>query len=284
MLLIPDSVLETAANSVLTAMQKLVNDESDYEKKVNKAKSLWKTKTSSRQREGAFLKIRETLGTMCIGPVRCSYCEDSAADEIEHIYPKSLFPELAFSWSNYLFACGPCNGPKSNKFASVGSRGSIASFTRAKDDPVVPPPWGISALINPRTEDPTLLIELDLGGVTPTGEVLDATYTFLPKPDIGPVQTARVEYTIKTLGLNREVIRKARENAFDGFLARIEKYAHAVGNREPYARQEQIKKSILETPHLTVLFEMIQQRNWLPNVDAVVKAAPAIATWTLTKI
>jgi hypothetical protein len=35
-------------------------------------------------------------------------------DEAEHINPKDLYLERVFDWANYLYACGPCNGPKSN--------------------------------------------------------------------------------------------------------------------------------------------------------------------------
>ena len=33
---------------------------------------------------------------MCAGAKRCMYCEDSAADEVEHHLPKNLYPEFVF--------------------------------------------------------------------------------------------------------------------------------------------------------------------------------------------
>ncbi len=49
----------------------------------------------------------------------CSYCEQPKHDkalEVEHIQPESLpqYKHLRFSWSNFLLACGRCNG-KDNK-------------------------------------------------------------------------------------------------------------------------------------------------------------------------
>lgn len=43
----------------------------------------------------------------------CSYCEKPSSDEgihIEHVQPKSLYPELKFKWVNFLFSCQRCNG------------------------------------------------------------------------------------------------------------------------------------------------------------------------------
>ena len=66
-----------------------------------------------------FRKVRESLTRMCSGAQRCVYCEDSVGDEVEHIEPKDLYPCLVFLWTNYVYACGRCNGGKSNKFAVV---------------------------------------------------------------------------------------------------------------------------------------------------------------------
>ena len=50
-----------------------------------------------------------------LGPF-CSYCEQKIthAPEIEHVQPKSLVPELEYSWDNFLLGCKSCNGVKSN--------------------------------------------------------------------------------------------------------------------------------------------------------------------------
>ena len=46
----------------------------------------------------------------------CSYCGkyDPQDLQIEHICPKSLYPNLATTWDNFLLACATCNG-KGNK-------------------------------------------------------------------------------------------------------------------------------------------------------------------------
>ncbi|MBW8876770.1 MAG: hypothetical protein JF614_17545 [Acidobacteria bacterium] len=46
---------------------------------------------------------------MASGLERCMYCEDSEGTAIEHFWPKSVYPERAFDWLNYLIACSRCN-------------------------------------------------------------------------------------------------------------------------------------------------------------------------------
>src|SRR5712692_2078352 len=139
MLLIPHRELPYAVAQHLALMQSSVDEQPNYPARVSAAKQLWDSKTSNRNRAVAFRTIRGILAEMCIGPVRCAYCEDSLADEIEHIYPKSLFPERAFRWVNYTFACGPCNGPKGNRYGFM-LNGDVTEFIRRPRDVVVPPP------------------------------------------------------------------------------------------------------------------------------------------------
>src|SRR5262245_8650268 len=121
MLRILDRPLSPDAALVLNDMQTLVDNEPDYASRVTRATALWKSKAGTEARKAAFATIKRELAAISYGVSRCAYCEDSAADEIEHIWPKSLFPQLTFQWSNYAFACGPCNGPKGNRFATVAA-------------------------------------------------------------------------------------------------------------------------------------------------------------------
>lgn len=47
---------------------------------------------------------------------KCAFCEtkpgESGNIEVEHFAPKSIYPSLAFTWSNFLPACRKCNGSK----------------------------------------------------------------------------------------------------------------------------------------------------------------------------
>ena len=219
---------------------------------------------------------------MCVGPVRCAYCEDSLADEVEHIVPKTLFPERAFDWENYLYACGPCNGPKSNRYG-VWTGVEIIEFVRRRGASIVPPPIGISGFIDPRTEDPLLFFELDMGGVTPGGDLIKGTFELLPIDGLPKVVDARARFTIDVLGLNREVIPVARENAFGGFRARLREYAKCKEAGEPASALDRMKRDLLSTPHLTVFAEMQRQRSLLPEIDGLFEQIPEAMTWPLVR-
>ena len=51
---------------------------------------------------------------------KCMYCESKISHtyygDIEHIKPKSRFPDLEFNWDNLGYVCARCNGYKSDKY------------------------------------------------------------------------------------------------------------------------------------------------------------------------
>lgn len=51
---------------------------------------------------------------------KCAYCESKVPHvdygDVEHILPKSVFPNLRYSYSNLTYACGVCNTKKGNFF------------------------------------------------------------------------------------------------------------------------------------------------------------------------
>lgn len=280
MLKIANRPLSQDVVDVLAGLQDGVLQAPDYATQVEAAKVAWKAKTSTKVKEAAFKAIRDNLAKMSIGSVRCAYCEDSLADEIEHILPKTLFPEYAFVWANYLFACGPCNGPKSNRYGAVHGD-AVVEFIRAAKDPIVAPEIGVHALIDPRTEDPLDFLDLDIGGTTPDGATIDGTFEFLPAYGLAPSDAARASYTIGVLGLNREVMRVARLNAFGGFRARLREYVAERAAGADDRRLTHLKRDLLATPHLTVFAEMRRQRATLPEIDALIRDAAEVIDWSL---
>lgn len=56
---------------------------------------------------------------------KCAYCETlinaNRSQQVEHFKPKSLFPSLAYDWSNYFLACNGCNGAKLDKWPETGA-------------------------------------------------------------------------------------------------------------------------------------------------------------------
>lgn len=118
MLKTPSEKLEHRVTETLRKYQREVDAETVFERQIELAAELFSKR--NRATNPTFREIRRTLAKMCCGAIRCMYCEDSRADEVEHHRPKNLYPSEAFVWENYLYACGTCNAPKNN-----GSRSSI---------------------------------------------------------------------------------------------------------------------------------------------------------------
>jgi len=93
--------LSAAARTALETLQSQVDDAPDPKAR---AKNLWNNKPRS-----PFDEVRTALEAMASGRDRCMYCEDNEGTDIEHFWPKSAYPELAFIWDNYLMACSACN-------------------------------------------------------------------------------------------------------------------------------------------------------------------------------
>ncbi len=62
--------------------------------------------------KACYQELRQVLSTMTQG--RCSFCDGSVGSEsretVEHFKPKSIFPDLAYTWSNLFICCDVCQG------------------------------------------------------------------------------------------------------------------------------------------------------------------------------
>lgn len=275
----------------LAAKQKQINDVPTFEGKAKEAVRLWSGKSSA-----AFDEIKATLKKMCVAVEICVYCENNEATDIEHIYPKKLYPEKAFSWKNYVLACGKCNSHhKSDKFR-------IFLLQNSADTQDVTPPRGTyrqpvnddALFLNQRKDNPLDFLELDL---------LNQTFIFTEKFPDGTREYHRASYTIELLGLNtRGALIAARRNAARFYIGRLEKYVNAKNSanfqelkdavddfgaidetanfrRGKNRILKSIKKDILENSHPTVWKELIRQRANLPKTNRLLNDAPEAVNW-----
>lgn len=264
MLKIRNGRLAAAATRKLKTFQAEVDAAASYEERVRRAKKQFGQRNKST--DATFKAVREKLTQLCNGARRCMYCEDSVADEVEHFKPKDLYPELVFVWKNYLYACGPCNGPKNNRFAVIGpATGGLVDVTRARNAPVAPPASGEAALIDPRAEDPHQYLTLDLRD----------TFEFTPVTTLSGVSLERARYTIAVLRLNeRDYLIAARENALSGFRARLTEYVHRRDAGASPQELARLKRGIRRAPHPTVWVEMKRQRQHHVDLNALFNQAP----------
>lgn len=266
MLHLKDKPLSQAAGSLLSKYQSSVNAKANFAEKAAEGKRLFSQ--YNKKTNAAFKVIRELLAEMSGGTVRCNYCEDSNANQVEHIYPKNFYPEKCFIWQNYCYACGPCNQPKSDKFAifQIPSGLEYNFENLAKD---IQPPAGTALLINPRVDEPLDFLFLDT----------KSTFKFVAYQET-PAEIRRADYTIEVLGLNsRSYLVRARKIAFDNFKSRLFEYVHKKEGGATKAALEPLIDSLKSEHHQTVWREMIRQRSVHPELDDLFNRAPEALNW-----
>ena len=269
--------LSKKANDKLKVYQTIIDKQPDFPAQVKMAKTDFPKKNVTRNQ--TFVEVKLGLIQMCSGADRCHYCEDSKADEVEHFLPKDVYPDQCYSWSNYFYSCGSCNSKKDNKCAVIDTQsGQLIDTTPPKTNKTnplsplpTPPPPGIQAFINLETEDPLIFFLLDLQ---------NGSFEFSELPDINTIDYKRAKYTLETLRLNkRAFLRKARQQAYGDFKARLTEYIH---HRNQIAPTSQINKMIEEIKthsHPTVWKEMIRQRFLIRELQNLFNEAPEAINW-----
>lgn len=188
-----------------------------------------------------------TLKSMAGGAERCTYCEDSLGSSIDHVRPRSLYPEEVFIWENMILACSPCNGAKLDHHAILldGVRHDCA---RKQSDPIVPPPMGPMLLINPRVENPSWFMRLDLAD----------TFCFTPVGDLDSLQVTRYEYTMDTLRLNFGVHPDRRSDAYWDFRDLLQSYIRDRDRGMSTTHLAAFRPRLLRRAHQTVWREILR--------------------------
>ncbi len=206
--LVSKDLLDNASDR-LTYLQGRVDAELSFTLKAARASSLWDGKSSGQVGQAAFESIKTTLESMCVSVEICNYCEQNEANDIEHIYPKSLFPGMAFKWDNYLLACKQCNTAyKLDAFAVLDANDEIFDIPRGTE-----PPYLNGAFINPRTEDPSEFMLVNT-----------LSFKFELLPDLDKKAKNKAVKTIEVLQLNeRDTLVAARKAAATYYYERMER-------------------------------------------------------------
>lgn len=269
MIRFPVTHLPPGTATLLESYQTGIDELPGYPERVAAAKEQFSRR--NKPEDEVFSVVRSTLRRMCGGTVRCMYCEDSAADEVEHLRPKALYPEQVFVWENYLYACGPCNGPKNSRFRVFSSStGLSVDVTRPRGAPVIPPEPGDPLLIDPRAENPMEFLVLDLRG----------TFLFQELHPKGTREHERAKYTIDVLHLNdREGLRVARENAYQSYCSLLHRYVLMREAQREQPSLDRVTIAIRRSGHAVVWSEMKRQRGTNADLRALFSAAPEALDW-----
>lgn len=277
----------------LARQQRAVDKPAAFADRVAKAQARWKSKGGSNAGKPAFAEITKELVRMTVSDNACSYCEHNEGGDIEHIYPKSWFPERAFVWENYLWACKSCNTTfKNNGFAVFNPNGS-ATLVNLTSQTLGPPPTSDGVLLNPRTENPLAYLELDFR----------ADMAFAPRLGLGAREHERAVYTRELLHLNRRPeLRKARAMAHRHFIGLLREYVevkdsttlaglkaavnipHVIDSTRPFARQRaeimaSLRRAVRSHPHPSVWHEIKNQYPSLDQAPALFAKALEALTW-----
>jgi uncharacterized protein (TIGR02646 family) len=261
-----DSRPDATALAKLQEWQTEVNNAGNYAAQVTEAKKQFKAR--NQKRNTTFNAVKKALTAMCSGAKRCCYCEDSVADEVEHIHPKDFYPNLVFDYDNYLYACGNCNGPKSNRFEIFHPQTGALIDLKTSNPTVIP--QGDSVLINPRKESGMTYFRLDL----------QDTFEFIPMSNLNPKDKTRAERTLDILHLNdREHICPAREEAFEDFKSHLMRYAQKKQAGATPTVLKKISRFISRRQHPSVWFEMKRyfELGWLATFDTDLHQAFEVA-------
>lgn len=297
MLKITSSTISSTTQTHLNSQQADIDGQPSYEKQVNRAATLWSGKQSSRAKEAAFKEIKEQLTKNAVGEHYCNYCEHNEHSDIEHFYPKGLYPNKAFVWENYMWSCKKCNsGLKLDKFKifNPANSNTVQEITPQHKNRIYTPPVNDDAvLLNPRVDNPLnyLFLELQSG-------ILISHPNLSSSRDI-----ERANYTLELLKIDvREGLKKARVNAVKGFISSLKRYITAK-NATTFEELEDcmeelhpvsfvnslefektktclsIQKDITTRNHPTVWKEMQRQHSQIPLLTRLFAQAPEALVW-----
>lgn len=227
------------------------------------------TEFSRRRTQVAFEPVTALLRAMCSGVTRCMYCQDSGGVDVEHYQPKAWYPELVFEWANFLLVCTRCNRKKSSSFPLFHPQPGVV-FTPTRKKNVAPrrPPRGAHVLLNPRIDDPSQYLMLDLA----------STFYFVELGASGSADWLKAHHTIERLDLNDDALPRARRGAYQCFLSslRCARAARLEGND---AEVDRAREAVATSPCSVVWREMQRQHLSIPSLRDLFREVPDALAW-----
>jgi uncharacterized protein (TIGR02646 family) len=269
MLAIPSTPCPDNAQTHLASLQAEINALITFEERVTLAERHWNNRTNNR----AFDAVKTALQILRPNSY-CCYCESDRTSAIEHIWPKAYYPDRAFVWENYLYACSKCNSEhKKAKWAIFCADTGVdyveeISWHCQQEGRWIknPPPQGDPVFLDLCQEDPQALIRLDL-----------ETFEFVPHTH-APREQVRVHYTIEILRLNDGFLPEAREHSFRAYRDKLRDYV-ALSVVERKLQVEQKAAAFQNVPQKTVWREMQRWHQRIPELDALFTQAPEALDW-----
>ena len=278
-------------------MQEEINSQANFREKVVRADLKWKTKQSTTAAKATFAEIKSKLVKMCSGTEICVYCEHNEATDIEHIFPKRLYPNKCFFWGNYVLVCGKCNTHFKKEIFKIfnPSESETLQDVTPKRNEYTESENEDAVFINQRIDDPMEYLEIDF---------LGKTFYYIERQAPGTRGYEKAKFTKDLLGLNRrEDLVQHRKTAYKFYKGELQRYAairHTANmpemlplidslmdvfdadgefEVEKHSVLAVIQKRIESHSHPTIWREMIRQRESLPETHQLFQQVPDALTW-----
>lgn len=294
----PKLPIRQGLHNHLQRLQEKIDQCSSYKEQVLLANQLWQQKKKTGAQKAAFQRIEKALQQLAIGSQHyCNYCEHTPGTSIEHIFPKSFYPQKTFLWENFLWTCTACNQQaKTAQFRLFTSPDDTQTLELKQDGQFVPPPNEDAVLIHPRLENPRDYLQLDL------------TTGLFHSRNTDPTSRAylRAQYTIELLQLNsRKALVKGRQAALKQYTQFLSLYlavleaqqveelptlppliqAHIIRRPKLNLNQQKtqyalaIQACLMQYIHPTVWCAMQEQAPNHPSLKHYFEQLPIVYTW-----
>lgn len=258
---------------ILNHLQKLqdkLNNLPSYKEQVLEAKLMWQSKKKTKAQKSAFNRIEKELQKITAGNANyCCYCEENIGTNIEHIYPKGLFPSKTFVWQNFLWSCKQCNGSyKIAQFQIFERPDSSKTINLISNRQFLIPANKDAVFINPRLENPLDYFKLNLE--TGLLEII--------AQDPSSRAYKRAAYTLELLQLNqRKTLVLARQKAYTYYISLLEEYIKNIDKSSKKCLL--LQQEILSTKHPTVWKEMQRQYLQVPQIQILFNLVKEALEW-----
>ncbi|WP_159401426.1 HNH endonuclease [Streptomyces maremycinicus] len=204
------------------------------------AREQWRTAQAPKRH------VRVALESMARGVVRCMYCDESRATDIDHFEPIERAPLRAFVWANHLLACSFCNSNAKRSQYPVDAGGTCL-------------------LVDPTAEDPA-----------------DHLVLYLKSAVYSPVSGSRKgAETIRVFGLNRPDLIAGRLDAFDRACSNLRDWHSLRQEGDPDADREadRVAQALLNSPFIDVVHAMTRLKPSIAPAIVGQRTVPALGAW-----
>ena len=110
-------------------------------------------------------------------------------------------------------------------------------------------------------------------------DIAGGTFAFCPDPEVDTNSFERANYTIRTLNLNRDVLIRARKEAFDSYVFRLRGFIAQRDSGSQIGVLKALIKSLTGMQHPTVWREMRRQSPKILLLNELFNQAPEAMNW-----